>query len=122
MNYTLSNTKLDRLASKLRACTQLPEFDLWQQLQSNISDYYFQRQHLLDEYIVDCYCPELKLVIEIDGDSHNLKHGQQNSRYQYFKSLGIRILRFTNTEIKEDLSYVLREVKDFVKYLECHNK
>lgn len=65
------------------------------------TSYKFRTQRPIGNFIVDFYCAELKLVIEVDGDSHfneqSLAYDQE--RTQYIKSLGVRVLRFTNHEV-----------------------
>ena len=69
--------------------------------------YDFHRQKPLDNYIVDFYCNELMLAIEIDGDSHDLKREEDRKRQYLFESLGIRIIRFTDRDINQKIEGVI---------------
>jgi very-short-patch-repair endonuclease len=66
------------------------------------------RQRPIDHFIVDFYCPILKLVIEIDGESHFTEAGQEydRARTQRLESYGLKIVRFTNHQILEDFESV----------------
>jgi len=73
----------------------------------------FRRQHSIENYIVDFYCPSEKLIIELDGAYH-LNFVQQNKdqeRDDRLKTLGFKVLRFENKLIFEDLEFVLGEIK-----------
>jgi very-short-patch-repair endonuclease len=73
----------------------------------------FMRQRPIDHYIVDFYCPELKLIIEVDGDSHispdEEKYDEERSRV--LEGYGLRILRFTNQDIFENFESVCVEIE-----------
>lgn len=89
------------------------EIILWSYLKrKQLNGYKFRRQYSIGNYVVDFYCPKLKLVIEIDGDSHftldAIKY--DNTRTNFIKSVGIRIIRFTNLDIKYNIEQVLLEI------------
>ena len=91
------NPKLKELAKKLRQNMTLSEVLLWDELkQKKIKGYDFDRQKPLDEYIVDFYCKDLKLAIEIDGKSHDHEetYKADNKRQKRLESLGVNFLRF----------------------------
>lgn len=90
------------------------ELKLWGYLRaSQINDFRFRRQYGIGNYIADFYCPGLKLVIEIDGDSHFQENSRiyDNKRQKYLESLGLEVLRFTNHEIYYDLERVLNIIR-----------
>ena len=89
------------------------ELKLWGYLRSRqINNFKFRRQYGIGKYVVDFYCPELRLAIEIDGDSHFQEHrSYDNKRQRYLESLGLEVLRFTNQEIYYDLEQVLNVIK-----------
>ncbi|MBA4190785.1 MAG: endonuclease domain-containing protein [Planctomycetaceae bacterium] len=64
----------------------------------------FRRQQPFGHYILDCYCPAARLVVELDGNSHATPSGQieDAERRQYLEARGILVLRFWNTEVAED--------------------
>ena len=89
------------------------EDKLWQHLRSKyINNLKFRRQYSFGYYIVDFYCKEKKLVIEIDGDSHFTKEGKEYDKLRtyYLESLGLKVLRFTNNDIYENLEVVLGKI------------
>ena len=77
-------------------------------------DYDFHRQKPLADFIVDFYCSELKLAIEIDGDSHNYSFAEDTARQRKLEAYGIHFLRFTDLEIKQDLLNVLRTIEGWI--------
>ena len=70
--------------------------------------YEFRRQHAYGSYILDFYCKEAKLVIEIDGKQHLLRENalQDSTRTDYLNSRGLRVLRFMNSDINSNFSFV----------------
>ena len=92
---------------------------LWHELRGKkILDYKFRRQYSIGKYIVDFYCSKIKLVIEIDGDSHFLDKKAKEydrKREEFIKSNNINLLRFTNLEIYYDLEKVLEKIKEYLK-------
>lgn len=98
-----------RLRQHLRNHRPEPEKILWRELRASQLGFKFRRQHGIGKYIVDFYCSEKKLVVEIDGDSH-YQNGQQrkdNDRDTFINSLEIKVLRFTNDEVMKNLEGVL---------------
>jgi very-short-patch-repair endonuclease len=71
-----------------------------------------RRQHVIAPYIVDFYCEEAKLVIEIDGDSHAdlEQHAYDQRRSAYLHAQGFRVIRFTNEDINLHLAGVLERI------------
>jgi very-short-patch-repair endonuclease len=88
---------------------------LWTMLKDkNIGGRKFRRQHSIGFYIVDFYCPSEKLVIELDGSQHYTTEGiaKDNERDEHLMLLGIKVIRFTNEEVKNNLSLVLKRIED----------
>ncbi|MGC9316091.1 MAG: endonuclease domain-containing protein, partial [bacterium] len=73
----------------------------------------FIRQHPIDNYIVDFYCPTLKLVLEVDGDTHYTEEGKtyDAERTYILEQYGLRIIRYTNTEILQSFPAVCEDLK-----------
>lgn len=97
------------------------EVMLWSKLKGrNMLDYKFRRQHGIENYIVDFYCPELNLVIEVDGESHYTLEGKKHdeTRTEFLNELDIYILRFTNPQVKQNLEGVLKDIISAIKKLE----
>ena len=98
---------------KLRKNQTEPEKKLWQYLRNKqLKGNKFFRQYGIGEYIADFYCPKLKLVIEIDGESHFNDEAIEYDRIrtEYFNSLGIKVIRFTNTEVMKNIEGVLIKI------------
>ncbi len=94
------NPKLVERAKELRKNMTKAERKLWYDYLRNFKHRVY-RQRPIDQFIVDFYCPELKLVIEIDGDSHNSENAQiyDLERTQILEGYGLTVIRFTNQEI-----------------------
>ena len=91
------------------------EVILWSKLRGkNIQGYKFRRQYSVGTYIVDFYCAELKLAIEIDGESHFTAGSKDRDRrrQEFIESAGIRLLRFTNRDVYERLEGVLAAIME----------
>ena len=107
---------LKQLARQLRNNSTLAEVLLWHELKSRkIYGYDFDRQKPLDAYIVDFYCKELQLAIEIDGDSHDYSYPEDISRQHRLEALGVHFLRFTDAEVKQDMANVLRTIEIWIE-------
>ena len=97
------NPKLKEYAKELRKNSTLSEVLLWQQIKNKALGVQFHRQVPMLEYIVDFYCHELMLAIEIDGDSHLYKYEYDNKRQGELEKEGVVFLRFTDLEIKRNM-------------------
>lgn len=83
---------------------------LWTKLTGRqLLGYKFRRQYSIGPYIVDFHCAELKLAIELDGDSHFAEGGQgyDEKRDEYLESFGIQVLRFLHTDVYDNIEGVL---------------
>jgi very-short-patch-repair endonuclease len=110
------NSELKELARDLRRNMTLSEVLLWNQLkQKNMMGYDFDRQRPLENYIVDFYCKDLSLAIEIDGDTHIYRYEEDEIRQKTLEKLGIRFLRFEDIEVKKNISNVLRVIEDWIR-------
>jgi very-short-patch-repair endonuclease len=108
---------LKELARKLRQNMTLGEVLLWQRLKrKQIRGYDFDRQRPIDRYIVDFYCKDLKLAIEIDGSSHDGEEAKVNDeiRQERLESLGVRFLRFTDADVKRNIEMVLNSIEQWI--------
>ena len=70
----------------------------------------FRRQQGVGPFILDFYCPEHRLGIEIDGSSHDYKYEYDEKRTEYLRSQGIRLLRFSNQQVFTSMQGVLAEI------------
>jgi very-short-patch-repair endonuclease len=96
---------------ELRKTLTREESLIWKNIRSNRNK--FRRQHSIGAYVADFYSPELKLVIEIDGNQHKEKEAvlYDEDRTKYFNNLGIRVLRFWNSEVNTDLAKVINTIR-----------
>jgi very-short-patch-repair endonuclease len=104
---------LKKLARKLRQNMTLGEVLLWQRLKrKQMRGYDFDRQRPIDRYIVDFYCKNLKLAIEIDGSSHDSEEAKVNDeiRQERLEVLGVRFLRFTDADVKRNMEMVVDSI------------
>jgi very-short-patch-repair endonuclease len=90
---------------------------IWERLRNRqIEACKFRRQYSIDVFVIDFYAPELKLALEIDGDSH-FQDGIEAYDYQrqsFIESKGIRFLRFTNQQVYENLEGVITMITETV--------
>ena len=106
---------LKELAKQLRQNSTLSEVLLWNELKNRqILNLDFDRQKPLDNYIVDFYCKELMLAIEVDGDSHDYSFEEDKVRQEALEKLGVRFLRFDDAVVKHDISNIIREIEEWV--------
>jgi len=108
------NPKLKVLARKLRKDMTFGEVLLWNELKNDMFwGFDFDRQRCIDNYIVDFYCKELLLAIEVDGMSHNHEEAflKDELRQQKLERLGVRFLRFSEAEMKNDMLNVIRAIE-----------
>ena len=109
------NPVLRDLARNLRNESTLSEILLWKEIKTKqILSYQFHRQVPIDNYIVDFFCHELFLAIEIDGISHAQKETYDEKRQQRLESLGVRFLRFDDLEVKFQIESVLSRIKEWI--------
>ncbi|MCE5272674.1 endonuclease domain-containing protein [bacterium] len=102
------NPKLKALARELRKNATHAEIMLWQRLRrKQFHNLDFHRQKPIDEFIVDFFCPELKLIVEIDGISHDTKLDQDRQRQGRLEALGFSVARFLDAEVRNNLEGVL---------------
>ncbi|MCW3170541.1 endonuclease domain-containing protein [Chryseobacterium sp. 09-1422] len=100
-------------AKALRKDETQAEKILWAKLRNNqLKGYKFRRQHPIGLYIVDFYCHQLKLVIEIDGDYHNIQEQieKDKERTQNLETDGLQLIRFTNKDVMENLEKIISEI------------
>lgn len=109
-----NQNNLKEMRKQLRNNLTPAEAELWKHLQkSKLEGRKFRRQHSVGNYILDFYCPQEKLGIELDGKDHFTDNGYEADtiRTEYINSLNIKIIRFENKEVFEQLEGVLEEIK-----------
>ncbi|MCB1178227.1 MAG: endonuclease domain-containing protein [Leptospiraceae bacterium] len=86
---------------------------LWSELRNRKTlNLKFRRQHVILNYIVDFYCAELKLVIEVDGEYHKYQKKYDNKRQKEIEALGYRVIRFTNKELTNDINILFQKLEE----------
>ena len=111
------NPALTPLAKQLRQNMTFAEVLLWNRLKhKQMRGYDFDRQRPIDEYIVDFYCKDLMLAIEIDGSSHDRQasYFHDHTRQQRLETLGVHILRFRDEQVKQDIENVLSGIEGWI--------
>ena len=110
------NPELKQLARELRKNMTLSEVLLSNELKNKqILGYDFDRQRPIGNFIVDFYCKELSLAIEIDGDTHIYKYDYDDERQHSLENLGVNFIRFEDIEVKKNMNNVLRVLEDWIK-------
>jgi len=85
---------------------------LWNVLRANqLRDTHFRRQHPAGGFVLDFYCPRHKLAIELDGSAHDGREGRDDDRTAGLSKLRIRVIRFRNGEVFDDLPGVLARIE-----------
>lgn len=116
-NERIFNRKQQKqLRQQLRTTMPLAEKILWARIRNQLG-VKFRRQHGIGRYVVDFYCPEHKLIIELDGDSHYQDEAQEYDaiRDEFMSALGLQVMRFTNSELMENPEVVVMKIYDHVK-------
>jgi very-short-patch-repair endonuclease len=109
------NPALNQLARDKRKAGILSEVLFWQQVhQGKFHKIDFDRQRIIGNYIVDFYVKTLGLIVEIDGDSHYDKIEYDARRQQYFESLGLRMYRIADGDVKNNLDNVMLGLEKYV--------
>lgn len=99
-------------ADRLRKRMTPAEKRLWWHIRAEKTGYKWRRQASLLTYIVDFYCPKLRLAIEVDGSSHIGKEEYDWRREQrLFNELGVYIIRFSNDDVLKNIGSVLRRIE-----------
>ena len=112
------NSKLIQRAKELRKAGNLAEVLFWNEVKrKKFYSLDFDRQKIIGNYIVDFYCAEKNLVIEIDGGSHDEKEEYDRIRDEYLKGLGLNIIHFLDSDIKNNLAGVFDYLRNYIAKL-----
>jgi very-short-patch-repair endonuclease len=112
------NPNLKQFARYLRNNSTLSEILLWKQIKNKTFGVEFHRQVPIDEFIVDFYCHELMLAIEVDGISHDFNYESDLRRQGKLENLGVHFIRFDDHEVKNNMFSVLLEIQQKIEELE----
>jgi very-short-patch-repair endonuclease len=107
-----NNNEFKDRRRELRANATPQERTLWYYLKSKKLGFKFLRQHSIGSYIADFYCPQKKLIIELDGVHHQHNREYDIERTQYLEVSGYRVLRFLNSEIDINVVKVLAKIQE----------
>ena len=110
--HNLVNKK--QIRRKLRNSATPQEIILWSRLKNKRLGYKFRRQHSIGKYIVDFYCADKKLIIEVDGSQH-IDSAYDAEREVYLKNLGFEVLRFWDNDVNNNLEGVLLKIIENLK-------
>ena len=113
MTEIFNKKKYIKLRQHLRKNMTEAEIFLWSKIKGKqLNGLKFRRQCGINNYIVDFYCPELKLAIEIDGDVHGYYSQivSDKQRQRAIEALGIKVLRYTNNDIIRNIDSVLQDI------------
>lgn len=111
INYNRGRTLFARQLCKNQT---LAEKSLWEKLRKDQLGVRFLRQKPLGSYIADFYCAQARLCIELDGSSHDTKQEYDINRTAYLNDHHVRVLRFTNDEVEEDIDRVVKEIQSIL--------
>lgn len=115
MTQVYNRTSEKEKRRRLRNNMTEPEIILWSRLKSRqLSGFKFRRQYSVGPFVLDFYCPEKKLAIEVDGGGHFSDEGVEYDRMRQsvIEQFGIHFLRFTNADVVKNLYGVLTVIDD----------
>lgn len=102
---------MSELARTLRKQATPAEKFLWHRLRNKqLNGLKFRRQHPIGRYVVDFYCAELRLIVEVDGEIHKNQYDQDQFREDWLKAKGYFVVRFTNQQVINEIESVLRQI------------
>ena len=102
--------KLKPLANQMRSDPTPAEKHLWQYIRREALGAKFRRQHVFHRFIVDFYCYDARLIIEVDGNIHEYTQEEDAIRQEFLEGLGLRVLRFSNGEVLQQTQAVLERI------------
>ncbi len=117
--YFGAGPELLKLAGDLRKSMTPAEKVLWERLRNRqVKGYRFRRQHPVKDFIVDFFCYDAMLVVEVDGSVHDeLSQKERDEQHRMiFNRLGIMEIRFTNEEVIDQTDQVLKRIESALKY------
>ena len=103
--------KLKPLARQMRCEPTPAEKKLWEKVKNKqLLGFKFRRQHTIDRFIVDFYCGQARLIVEVDGSVHEYTQEEDAIRQEYLESLELRVIRFTNSEVLNSVEMVVEQI------------
>jgi very-short-patch-repair endonuclease len=115
--------KLKPLAREKRHESTPAEDYLWQQLRGRqVGNAKFRRQHTIGRFIVDFFCVQAKLVIEVDGEIHQYTQEEDAIRQEFIEAHGFTVLRFTNDKVLTHIHTVIQTISAYLKKTEANKQ
>jgi len=120
LSFNHYNKDLKQFARNLRNNSTLPEVILWNKIlkRKQLRGYPFLRQRPIGSYIVDFFCKDLKLIVELDGEIHKFRKSKDRDRENKLKEYGYSIIRFNNEDILHGLPNVIQTLETFIDEFE----
>jgi imidazole glycerol-phosphate synthase subunit HisF len=112
--YFGATSKIFKMAKELRKTETKAEKLLWSRLRKNqILGLQFRRQHPINLFVADFYCPKIKLIVEVDGNIHEIPEYQAHDigRSDILNDFGITVIRFTNEQITDEIDSIVDKIK-----------
>ncbi len=122
MKKIFTKSTLKERRQDLRKNMTTVESLLWNKLRNKQIEFKFRRQHSIGIYIVDFYCVEKKLIVELDGKVHLKNKDYDKERDNYLKSLSVNVLRIKNEEVDRDIYKVINKIKMKLNSLPGHGE
>ena len=116
MNYS-NHPVTKEFRRQLRREETPTERMLWKRLRGKQLDgYRFRQQHGFGPYVLDFYCPSIRLCIELDGEVHDSQEAQQHDsdRTSFLNQNRIHVLRFRNEEVEQSIELVLQRIREYI--------
>lgn len=108
--------KLKPLARQMRCKPTPAEKLFWEKLRhKQLLGCKFRRQQTIDRFIVDFYCSEARLVVEVDGEIHDYTQAEDAIRQEFLESLGLQVVRFSNEDVMERMEVVLEDIAGWLQ-------
>jgi very-short-patch-repair endonuclease len=123
MAKVYNKKKYQKRRRALRNNMPKSEVILWSKLKNRqMHGERFLRQYGVDQYVIDFYCPRLKIAIEIDGDSHFMKNAEYRDkvRQEYIERYRIKFLRYTNVDVIDNIDGVCQHIYDEIEEISAH--
>ncbi len=109
--------KLKLASWRMRDDPTWAEKVLWEELRlKRLDGFKFRQQHVIEKYIADFYCHQAKLVIEVNGSSHDHRKAEDFHRDQFLQGLGLSVLRVTNEDVFNRMDVVKEKIRALLPY------
>ena len=106
------------IARRLRETPTDAEKKLWSRLRENqVGGFRFRRQQPIGDYVVDFFCPDTNLIVEVDGGQHAETIGRDDMRTGWLESKGYRVVRFWNDEVLGNIDGVVERIHEALRAL-----